>query len=127
MRRVYAAILLLPLFAFVVEAIRLPMVCPQVKRTQCPMMAKMQGQCSRMMACHSAGHDKQKPNGEQKGKSGCAACMDCPLCCLMTFKPSFRWDFTRQATIFDYTVMSDSDLSDYYQRHWKPPNRASLS
>jgi hypothetical protein len=69
----------------------------------------------------------QTGKGGQKGKDGCASCADCPLCCLVTFKPFFQWEVNRQITIIDYTVMSDNNLSDYFQQHWKPPNGSFLS
>jgi hypothetical protein len=29
--------------------------------------------------------------------------------------------------MIDYTVMSDNNLSDYFQQHWKPPCDSFLS
>jgi hypothetical protein len=127
MRRLYAAILLLPLFALLFGAIRVPEICPKAKESQCPVMAKMHSKCRMAMATQKCSRSAQKGKNEEKGKSGCTYCIDCPLCCLVTFKPIFQWEFTRQVTIIDYTVMSDNNLSDYSQQHWKPPDPSFLS
>jgi hypothetical protein len=89
--------------------------------------------CAKMAAgavCSGCGHQCSKGKAgksEQKGNDSGGCCMDCPLCCLVTFKPFFRLEINRRVIIIDYTVMSDNNLSDYFQRHWKPPNGAFLS
>jgi hypothetical protein len=108
------------------------------KGLDCGAMGKMQqGKCmmaARHQACSRCADGcgqkcKKGPTGkdDQKGKDGGSCCMDCPLCCLVTFKPFFQLDITRQVTIIDYTVMPDNNLSDYFQQHWKPPNVSLLS
>jgi hypothetical protein len=121
MRKVYAIILLIPVLTLFAGSVTLASSCAK-------MAASPHQGCKRCMAgggqkCHK----RQAGNGEQKNKDGGSCCMDCPLCCLVTFKPFFRWDVARQATIIDYTVMSDHNLSDYFQQHWKPPNGSFLS
>jgi len=111
MRKLYAVILLFPLMVLLAGTMWLS--------SQCTTMARMHDKCK--MAARTCG------KSEPKGKPGCASCVDCPLCCLVTFKPVFRLEFTRQVTLIDYTVMSDNNLSDYSQQHWKPPNRSFLS
>jgi hypothetical protein len=88
---------------------------------KCVMAGTHQG-CKR---CIDGGG--QKDNKEQKSRNGGSCCVDCPLCSLVTFKPFFRWEIAREVTIIDYTVMSDNNLSDYFQQHWKPPCGSFLS
>jgi hypothetical protein len=90
--------------------------------------------CAKMTASHKVGdgcghkcHKAQAGKSEQKGKDDGGCCMDCPLCGLVTFKPFFRLEITRQVIFIDYTVMSDNNLCDYLEQHWKPPNDPSLS
>jgi hypothetical protein len=107
------------------------------KGLDCSVTAKMpQGKCTtaaRHQACSryadGCGQCKKGPAGkdDQKGRDGGSCCVDCPLCCLVTFKPFFRLEVTPQVTIIDYTVMRDNNLSDYFQQHWKPPNTFLLS
>jgi hypothetical protein len=136
MRKVYAIILLIPVLTLFAGSVTLASSCAKMAAgceemaTALPksaMTAPHQG-CKRCMdgggqKCHKG----QTGKGEQKNKGGGSCCMDCPLCCLVTFKSFFRWDVARQATIIDYTVMSDHNLSDYFQQHWKPPNGSFLS
>jgi len=137
MRRVSAIILLIPVMALFVGAVTAVSYCAKVVGSDCGGMGKMQGECM-MAARHQACDGRidrcgQKCNkghtskDEQKGKDGGGYCVDCPLCYLVTFKPFFRWDVTRQVTMIDYTVMSDNNLSDYFQQHWKPPCGSILS
>jgi hypothetical protein len=54
-------------------------------------------------------------------------CFDCPLCCPVTLKPFMKFEIWLPASRFEYTVMHGNILSDYYQRHWKPPAASSPS
>jgi hypothetical protein len=135
MRRVYAIILLLPVIALFAGVVTAASYC--AKGSDCGAMGKMQGKCmisARHQVCHGpAGgcgqkcNKGQKKKDAQKGKDGSSCCWDCPLCYVVTFKSCFRWEFTREVTIFDYTVMPDNNLSDYFQQHWKPPDVSHIS
>ena len=123
MRHLYALILLIPVLTLFTGSVTLASSCAKwaaatVSHQECREHAGCCGQ-----KCNKEQTDKS----QQKGKDGGSCCMDCPLCCLVTFKPFFRWEMARQVTIIDYTVMSDNNLSDYFQQHWKPPNGSSLS
>jgi hypothetical protein len=87
-----------------------------VSHPECKMQGDGSGQkCTK---CNKG----QTGKDDQKGREGAGCCADCPMCCLVTFKPFFRFDVTRQVTIIDYTVMPNNNLSDYFQQQWKPPN-----
>ena len=94
---------------------------------KCMMAVRHQACNGCIDRCGQKCHKGQKGKDEQKEKEGSGCCVDCPMCCLVTFKPFFRWEITRQVTIIDYTVMPDNNLSDYFQQHWKPPNVFLLS
>jgi hypothetical protein len=135
MRRMYAIILLIPVMALFAEVVTAASWCAKV--SDCGAMAKTQEKCTvaarHQTCCGTADGCGQKckkgPTGkdDQKGKDCGSCCVDCPMCCLVTFKPVFRLEITPQVTIIDYTVMPDNNLSDYFQRHWKPPNAFFLS
>ena len=121
MRRLYATILLIPVLTLFAGSATLASSCAKVAA------ASHQGCGGRVDGCGQKCHKGQTGKSEQKGKAGGGCCVDCPLCCLVTFKPFFRWEVARQVTMIDYTVMSDNNLSDYFQQHWKPPNGSFLS
>jgi hypothetical protein len=118
MRRVYAMILLIPVLTLFAGSVTLASSCAKMA------VAASHKECA---GCGQKCHSKQPGKCEQKEKDGGGYCIDCPLCCLVTFKPFFRLEFTRQVITIDYTVMSDNNLGDYFQRHWKPPDRPFLS
>ena len=115
MRKVYAIILLIPVLTLFAGSVTLASSCAK-------MAASPHQGCKRCM-------DRvgQKSKKEQKGKDRRSCCVDCPLCCLVTFKPFFRLEIARRVMMIDYTVMSDNNLSDYFQPHWKPPCGSFLS
>ena len=136
MRKVYVVILLIPVLTLFAGSVTLASTCAKMAAgceqmataaQKCAMASSHQG-CKRCMdgggqKCHKG----QTGKGEKKNKDGGGCCMDCPLCCLVTFKPFFRWEMAQEVTMIDYTVMSDHNLSDYFQQHWKPPCGSSLS
>jgi len=138
MRKLYAIILLIPVLALFAGSVTLASSCAKMAAgsecgavgkapEKCMMAASHQGCEGRVDGCGQKCHKGQTGKNEQKGKDSGSCCIDCPLCCLVTFKPFFRWDVTRQVTMIDYTVMSDNNLSDYFQQHWKPPCGSALS
>jgi hypothetical protein len=118
MRRVFAIILLIPVLTLFTGSVTLASNCAKWAAAECGGMSKAPEKC--MMAASHQGCKGRDKGCKQK-------CVDCPLCFLVTFKPFFRWEISRQVTMIDYTVMSDNNLSDYFQQHWKPPNGSSLS
>jgi hypothetical protein len=115
MRRMYAIILMIPvliLFGGMAGG-----------RGKCLKAASHQGCNGCARTCDKAKTDKS--GRKDKDAGGC--CVDCPLCYLVTIKPSFKWESARQVTTIEYTVMSDNNLCDYFQRHWKPPCTALFS
>jgi hypothetical protein len=137
MRKLYAVILLIPVLTLFAGSVTLASSCAKIAAAECGAMGKAPENC--MMASSHQGcegrvdgygqkcHKCQTGKDEQKGKGSKNCCVDCPLCSLVTFKPFFRWDVTRQVTMIDYTVMSDNNLSDYFQPLWKPPCGSFLS
>lgn len=123
MKRLYAIILLIPVLTLFAGSVTLASSCAKMAAAaqKCTMSSPHQG-CKRCM-------DRvgQKSRKEQKGKDHASCCVDCPLCCLVTFKPFFRLEIARRVMMIDYTVMSDNNLSDYFQPHWKPPCGSFLS
>jgi hypothetical protein len=135
MRKLYAIILLIPVLTLFTGSVTLASSCAKVAAgcdemataaPKCAMAAPHQG-CKRCMDGGQKCHKGQTGKSEEKGKDSGSCCIDCPLCCLVTFKAFFRWDVTRQVTMVDYTVMPDNNLSDYFQQHWKPPCGSFLS
>ena len=130
-------ILLIPVLTLFAGSATLASSCAKMAAAECGAMGKAPENCmmavshqgcgGRVDGCGQKCHKGQTGKGEQKGKDGGGCCVDCPLCCLVTFKPFFRWEVTPQVTMIDYTVMSDNNLSDYFQQHWKPPNGSFLS
>jgi hypothetical protein len=138
MRKLYAVILLIPVLTLFTGSVTLASSCAKwAAAAECGGMGKAPEKCMIAVSHQGCGehagccgqkcNKEQTDKSQQKGKDGGGCCMDCPLCCLVTFKPFFRWEIARQVTIIDYTVMSDHNLSDYFQQHWKPPNGSSLS
>jgi hypothetical protein len=137
MKRVYAIILLIPVLILFMGSVTLASSCAKMAAGRCGETIKSPDRCMMAMSHQGCGgkvgecgqkcHGKKTGKSEQKGKDGSSCCLDCPLCCLVTFKPVFRWDISRQVTVIDYIVMSDNNLSDYFQQHWKPPNGSFLS
>lgn len=129
MKKVYAIILLIPVLTLFAGSVTLASSCAKMAATaECGGMAPLHQGCKRCMdgggqKCHKG----QTGKGEQNGKDRGSCCVDCPLCCLVTLKPFFLWETARQVTMIDYTVMSDNNLSDYFQPHWKPPCGSFLS
>jgi hypothetical protein len=123
MRQLYALILLIPVLTLFTGSVTLASSCAKWAAAT----VSHQGCGEHAGCCGQKCNKEQTDKSQQKGKDGGSCCMDCPLCCLVTFKPFFRWEMARQVTIIDYTVMSDNNLSDYFQQHWKPPNDSSLS
>jgi hypothetical protein len=138
MRKVFALILLIPVLTLFTGSVTLASSCAKMAAgsecvgmdkapEKCMMAASHQGCGSQMDGCGQKCNKGQRGKSEQKGKDSKNCCVDCPLCSLVTFKPFFRWDVTQQITMIDYTVMSDNNLSDYFQQHWKPPCGSFLS
>jgi len=131
----YAIILLIPVMALLAEVVTAASYCAKV--WDCGAIAKMQDKCAmpaRHQSCSRCADGcgqkcKKGPTGkdDQKSKDGGSCCVDCPMCCVVTFRPFFRLEVTPQVTIIDYTVMPRNNLSDYFQQHWKPPNVMLLS
>jgi hypothetical protein len=131
-------ILLIPVLALFTGSVTLTSSCAKMTAAgECGGTSRPPGKCM-LAASHrgcsgqvgSCGHKCNKGHagkGEQKGMDGGECCMDCPLCYLVTFQPFFQLEDTRQVTMIDYTVMSDNNLSDYFQQHWKPPKVFLLS
>jgi hypothetical protein len=113
-------ILLIPVLTLFMGSVTIASVCTKCVEVKCTRAAVHQG-------CGHGCLKGQSGKGERKGKDSGGCCVDCPLCCLVTFKPFYRWEIARQVTIIDYTVISDNNLSDYFQQHWKPPNGSFLS
>ena len=134
MRRVYAILLLIPVLTLFTGSVTLASTCAKMAAgIECGGAVKAQGSCMKTAShkkCDGCGqkcHKRQAGKDEQKGKDDGGCCMDCPLCYLVTFRPFFRLEITRQVIFIDYTVMSDNNLSDYFQQHWKPPDASFLS
>jgi hypothetical protein len=134
MRKMYAVILLIPVLTLFAGSVTLASSCAKMAcggmdkaPEKCMIATSHQGCGGRVDGCRQKCHEGQKGKSEQKGKACDASCVDCPLCSLVTFKPFFQWEMARQVTMIDYTVMSDNNLSDYFQQHWKPPNGSFLS
>ena len=132
MRKLYAILLLLPLIAFFVGAVRLPIACPMLAKAKCPMMGKMDHRCMMAMRMRHKMDMRIKGratgNGQSKGsKHDAGCCMDCPVFCVVTFKPLIRFELGQTKIKKEYIVVSDNTLSDYYARHWKPPGGAFVS
>ena len=138
MKKVYAIILLIPVLTLFAGSVTLASSCAKMAATaecggmskapqKCTMTSPHQG-CKRCMDGVGQKSNKgQTGKAEQKSKDGGSCCVDCPLCCLVTLKPFFRWEIAPRIIIIDYTVMSDNNLSDYFQPHWKPPCGSFLS
>jgi hypothetical protein len=138
MRRVYAMILLIPVLTLFAGSVTLASSCAKMPAgMECGRIDKAKGKwimdashetCGgRSGRCGQQCHKEQKGKNEKKEKDDSGYCIDCPLCCLVTFSSFFRWEFSREVTTIDYTVMSDNNLSDYFQRHWKPPAGSFLT
>jgi hypothetical protein len=145
MRRVYAIILLIPFMAMFAGVVMAASYCARVMGSDCSVIGKVQEKCvaaaspqccgRRVDGCGQNCHQGQKgkhqePQGknEEKGKDcGGGCCIDCPLCSVVTFKSFFRLEVAWQVTIIDYTVMPNYNLSDYFQKHWKPPSVSLIS
>lgn len=115
MRQLFAFILLIPLFALFIEAVKAPANCNTTATMKCSMMNKMNSKC--MMAM------KNKCKKGNCGKSEC--CIDCPLCYVVTFKPAINFEIVKPVNKPEYSVMLIDNLSDYSSQHWKPPNSLS--
>jgi hypothetical protein len=138
MKKVFAIILLIPVLTLFAGSVTLASSCAKMAAAaECGGISKAPQKCTMTSThqeckrCMDGGGQKsnkgQTGKGEQNGKNGGSCCVDCPLCCLVTFKPFFRWEIARQVTMIDYTVMSDNNLGDYFQPHWKPPCGSFLS
>lgn len=135
MRKLYAVILLIPVLTLFTGSVTLASSCAKMA-AECGAMRKAparrimatshQGCGGRIDGCGKC-HKGRADKSEQKGKGEGSCCVDCPLCCLVTFKPFFRWEIATRVTMIDYIVMSDNNLSDYFQPHWKPPCGSFLS
>ena len=115
MRKWSAMILLVPVLLLFVEWLKAPSVC-----------ASGCGQVVVKQACHHAcgGACKKTQKRKEKKSGDCATtCLDCPICALVTFNPFIRFEVSRPESFMDYAVMPDNNLTDYFQRHWKPPDR----
>ena len=130
-------ILLIPVLALFTGSARLASICTKMAcGTEYREVAKAPkknvgsvvhcGCKAKAGGCGQTCHKGQKEK-EGKGKDGGGSCVDCPLCCLVTLKPFFRWEMNREVTIIDYAVMSDNNLSDYFKTHWKPPSAPLIS
>jgi hypothetical protein len=125
MRKLSAFILLIPFAILFFGSMTLSSFC----------LTAQQGTCTRTpdQCCHrqtgktscpkvkQGGHSKDRKNDRP------ACCFDCPLCALITNPPFIRFETNRPKVTTEYAVRPDNLLTDYYQRHWKPPNAALLS
>jgi hypothetical protein len=123
MKRLYAVILLIPMLALLVGAVRLPAVCGKAKEANCSSMGKATGHCRMAMKTKTCHKGQSRKNKDESG----SCYVDCPLCCLATFSPFIRFEIGAPAAKIMYTVMRENILSDYFKRHWKPPATGSLS
>jgi len=133
MRKLSAFILLIPFAILFFGSMTLSSLCPIAQQDTC---TRTPGQC-----CHQqtgkascpkekqADQSKDQKNDQPKDQKSDrpACCFDCPLCALITNPPFIRFETTRPKVTTEYAVRPDNLLTDYYQRHWKPPNAALLS
>lgn len=132
MRKLSAMILLFPVAVLFIGTVRLGSICPAQPAASC---AKMEtggaavGVCGKADGCCATGRCDaagtggcHRTNHQPKQKDGCTSCLECPLCALVTFSPEFRLEVVRHEKTTEYAVMPDNPLSDYFQRHWKPPD-----
>ena len=134
MRKLPAFILLIPFAILFFGSMTLSSICPIAQQDTC---TRTPGQCchrqtaktscpKEKQADRSKGHKNDQPKDQKSDRPAC--CFDCPLCALITNPPFIRFETTRskvpQPHIRGYT---DNSLTDYHQRHWKPPNAALLS
>jgi hypothetical protein len=134
MKSLNAMILLVPVIALFFEVIGAASNCRQLAAGgECAGMGKIQEKCIRAgshQACAGCGQscNKEHPGkNKKKERDSGGCCIDCPLCLLVTVKPFFRLEVTRQSVVSEYSVMPDNNLSDYFQKHWKPPNASLFS
>jgi hypothetical protein len=113
----YAILLLIPVLTLFAGWVTMASGCEKMTVAEHPGCHE----CAQ--TCHKASTGKRR----EKNKDAGACCMDCPLCCLVTIKPFFQLETAPQVTTIEYTVMSDNNLSDYFQQHWKPPCTSLLS
>jgi hypothetical protein len=130
----YAIILMIPVLILFGGSVTIASGCGKVATVaECGGMAGGRGKCLKAAShqgCNGCARTCDKAKTDKSGRKdkdagGC--CVDCPLCYLVTIKPFFKWESARQVTTIEYTVMSDNNLCDYSQRHWKPPCTALFS
>lgn len=121
-------ILLIPVAALFMGAVTVASYCANMAGAECGGKDKAPDKCmtaASHQGCGGCGQTCSKGEtgkSRQRTKGGPGCCVDCPLCYLVTIKPFFKWESARQVTLIEYTVMADNNLSDYFQRHWKPPS-----
>ncbi len=115
MKRIYAGILLIPLIVLSIETVKVAEVCRTQEPAKCSLAAKMKGGCP---------INAKSPH--KKDKTSSKSCIDCPLCYTFTFQSEFVFDLVKPVSRTEYSVMLVNNLSNYYSRHWKPPNQATL-
>jgi len=119
MRRLSAIILLIPLGILFIGAVNLSSVCPVTQQGNCTPSGD---HCCHKKKCTS----NREPRKDHKTDRS-DYCFDCPLCTLITNPAFIRFELIRPETTIEYAVSPDNLLTDYYQRHWKPPDRRPFS
>ena len=148
MLRLKAFILFMPLFALLAEGILVASICPGLAVIQGCVSAPKPGEavdpglsspsCHHTMAGMSCCSTKAgkgtkamdlktkstRAAGNGTGGKGCTSlpCLNCPLCCAVTFKPVFRVDPPQKEGKIEFAVMHDHTLAGYDSQPWRPPD-----
>lgn len=116
MRKLAAFIVLIPIAILFTGSVNLASICPGSQQ-----VTAGHDQCCHKAKCPTKG----EPRKGQTGRSSC--CFDCPLCALITLPPFVQFDLILPQSTTEYAVMTEDNLSNYVQPHWKPPSPARLS
>jgi hypothetical protein len=120
MRRFCSIVFLALLIALSMEWVHASSFCFQKLSTTCGKTVKTQ----LTKACCKK-HRKQKEGQSKENPSTC--CLDCPLCCPVTYQPFCRFEYMPMQAKIEYAAMPADQLTKYFRQPWKPPNVFSSS
>jgi hypothetical protein len=143
MTRLKAFIVLIPLLALLVEGVFVASACSRVadiggricdkslpgidccKKHNKTLMGTTALPAKGVMNEKSAKTGEEEKDAKRNGNGkGCLSfpCLNCPLCCVVVFKPTFRIGAPGLSRLVEYSVMPAHTLSDYSSQPWRPPN-----
>jgi hypothetical protein len=112
--KITACILLAALVSFVTETIKIPLTCPESKKTEtcsgCKMMSMHKQQCS---------NNEQKKSGDSNTS---AKCVDCPLFSMFGYQAFILLQQQSSFIKKEYSLIQVSHLADYSIQLLRPPN-----